>query len=493
MQELKNHKNQNMKRYRNIIFFTLLSFVSGILGAYTFRQFTKEKNKNYFTKSETIPVIAANQQNFTNPVELNDIFAKASEIAGPAVVFIKATQVGQQNNLSSWDLFFNFFYNSGPITNTGSGVIISKDGYIATNHHVVKDADKIEVVVLNRKKTYTAELIGSDPSTDLALLKIKAEDLPYLSFGNSDNVRIGDWVIAVGNPFNLTSTVTSGIVSAKGRNISINKNNFPIESFIQTDAAINPGNSGGALVNLQGQLIGINAAIVSKTGSYAGYGFAIPSNIVYKIVNDLREYGIVQRAFIEVEVSDIDEQIATKLNDIFIKGVVIVKVYETGNAAKAGLLKDDIITKIDDITIADKAGYDEKLAYHRPGDKVTLEILRNGKPQKIVVSLVNSEGLNAVLRNNMVVSDKLGASFKEISKIDKERFGIDYGVKVTGVKAGLIRDLGITNDFIILSVNNQKFSDPKELVQVLENFKGWITIKGISPEGWMVTRSMRIY
>jgi len=316
----------NIKKYGVLV---LLAFVSGIAGSYTFRYFSKENHKEYFTKAEDIPVRSTSQTINTGPIELNDMFAKASEIAGPAVVFIKATQEGQQNNYSSWDLFFNFFYNSGPVTNTGSGDIISDDGYIATNHHVVQNADKIEVVVLNRKKTYQAELIGSDPSTDLALLKIKATELPYLSFGNSDNVRIGDWVIAVGNPFNLTSTVTSGIVSAKGRNISINRDNFPIESFIQTDAAINPGNSGGALVNLQGQLIGINAAIISKTGSYAGYGFAIPSNIVYKIVNDLREYGIVQRAFIELEVSDIDEQMASKLNDIFIKGVVITKVYET--------------------------------------------------------------------------------------------------------------------------------------------------------------------
>ncbi|HPD64352.1 MAG TPA: trypsin-like peptidase domain-containing protein [Bacteroidia bacterium] len=480
----------NIKKYGVLV---LLAFVSGIAGSYTFRYFSKENHKEYFTKAEDIPVRSTSQTISTGPIELNDMFAKASEIAGPAVVFIKATQEGQQNNYSSWDLFFNFFYNSGPVTNTGSGVIISDDGYIATNHHVVQNADKIEVVVLNRKKTYQAELVGSDPSTDLALLKIKATELPYLSFGNSDNVRIGDWVIAVGNPFNLTSTVTSGIVSAKGRNISINRDNFPIESFIQTDAAINPGNSGGALVNLQGQLIGINAAIISKTGSYAGYGFAIPSNIVYKIVNDLREYGIVQRAFIELEVSDIDEQMASKLNDIFIKGVVITKVYETGNAMKSGLQKDDIILKMDNLNIADKAAYDEKLAYHRPGDKVTLDVLRNGKVQKITVVLVNSEGLNAVLKNNMVVSEKLGASFREISKMDKDRFGIDYGVKVANVKAGLMRNLGITNDFIILSVNNQKFSDPKELVQVLENFKGWITIKGISPEGWMVTRSMRIY
>jgi len=478
---------------KNILVVTL-SFISAIIGAFTYHLIIKDKSDTAFVMDKSIPFNqVGSNTSLSTPAEINSIFSKTAIAASPAVVFIRATQEGQQNNISSWDLFFNFFENMGPVTNTGSGVIISKDGYIVTNHHVIKDADKIEVVVLNRKKNYKAEVIGNDPSTDLALIKISAENLPMLNFGNSDLVNLGEWVIAIGNPFNLASTVTTGIVSAKGRNISINKESFPIESFIQTDAAINPGNSGGALVNLDGQLIGINAAIMSRTGSYAGYGFAIPSNIVYKIVNDLREHGIVQRAFIEIEVSDIDEATATRLKDEFLQGVIVTKVYEKGNAEGAGLQKDDIIIKMDNIPIKDRATYDEKLAYHRPGDKVTIEVLRAAKPVKIQMVLVNSEGMEAVLKNTMITSEKLGASFQNISKVDKERYGIEYGVRVKNIKTGMMRNIGISNDFIILWVNNQKFEDAKELVAVLENFKGWLTIKGITPEGWMVTRSTRIY
>jgi len=483
-----------MKKYQKYLLIGLLTFFSGILGAITYHKLTTRNDNQAFYQVNP-PVSSVNEPlgTISSPAEINALFTKTANEASPAVVFIRATQAGQQNEMSSWDMFFNFFQNMGPITNTGSGVIISRDGYIVTNKHVISEADKIEVIISNRKKSYVAEVVGTDASTDLALLKIKADNLPMLNFGNSDNVGIGEWVLAIGNPFNLTSTVTSGIVSAKDRNISINRDNFPIESFIQTDAAINPGNSGGALINLDGLLIGINAAIMSRTGSYAGYGFAIPSNIVFKIVNDLREFGIVQRAFVEIEVSDIDEPTAAKLNDEFISGVIITKVYENGNAIKAGLLKDDVILKMDNIAIKDRASYDEKLAYHRPGDKVTLELLRSGKIVKTSLILVNSEGMDAVLKNDMVVSEKLGASFKNISKVDKEKYGIEYGVRVVNVKNGLIRNLGISNDFIILWINNQKFEDAKELVSVLENFKGWLTVKGITPDGWMVTRSTRIY
>jgi serine protease Do len=484
-----------MKRVQGYALFIGLAFLAGIAGSYTFNRINQNKNEvvSPFAYETPAQMTRSNLPLYTDAGSFNETFAAASEKARPAVVFIKSIQEGSQRSYSYWDLFFDFFTSPGPQSSSGSGVIITEDGYIVTNHHVVKDADKIEVVINNRKKNYPAELIGSDPSTDLALLKISADKLTAIEFTNSDNIRVGEWVLAVGNPFNLNSTVTSGIVSAKGRNINVSKDNLPIESFIQTDAAINPGNSGGALVDLNGKLVGINAAILSKTGSYSGYGFAIPSNIVMKIVRDLKEFGMVQRAFVEADVSDIDEQIATRLKDERLNGVYVSKVIENGNADKSGLKKEDIIIRINEAMITDRASFDEHIAYYRPGDKVKLGLLRQGKATEISIQLVNSEGEAKTLKDNTVTSAKLGASFRPLSKVDKNQYGIDYGIRVSNIKNGLIRNLGLPNGFIILSVNNQRFDEPQELITVLENFKGVLSIKGITPEGWMTTRTIRIY
>lgn len=426
--------------------------------------------------------------------ELNKNFINASKKASDAVVFIKAIKEGNSGSYTYWDLFFNYFGNSGPQVSSGSGVIISEDGYIVTNHHVIKDANRIEIVVNHKKKSYPATIVGVAQSSDLALLKIDATHLPYAEPGNSDNLEVGEWVIAIGNPFNLTSTVTAGIVSAKGRNINIlNKDNFPIESFIQTDAAINPGNSGGALINTSGQLVGINTAILSKTGSYAGYGFAIPSNIVFKIVDDFKNYGIIQRAFIEVEILDIDEELAEKLKDEDLYGVYISKIYSNGNAERAGLKKGDVILKLDNHKIINRAAYDEQLAYHRPGDQINVEVLRNNHILEFKLILINSEGTADILKETWVESKVLGASFKALSKTDKNYYGIDYGIKVKNVHGGLFQQMGITDGFIILSVNDVKFDSADKLVSELERFRGRVYIKGVTPEGWIVTRSIRIY
>ena len=483
-----------MNRQLKYSLLILIAFTAGMAGAYTYG-FLIKKDKLSF--SEVIYQPPSNLAKGSasvelNTVELNKTFSLSSDKARPAVVFIKSIQEGQQRSYSHWDLFFDFFTNPGPRSSSGSGVIITEDGYIITNHHVVKDADKIEVVVSGRKKNYQAELIGSDASTDLALLKIDATKLTAIEFANSDDIRVGEWVLAVGNPFNLYSTVTSGIVSAKGRNINVSKDNLPIESFIQTDAAINPGNSGGALVNLDGKLIGINAAIMSRTGSYSGYGFAIPSNIALKIIGDLKEFGMVQRAFIEADVTEIDEQIASRMNDLYLNGVYVSRIVANGNADKAGLKKDDIIVSINSTTITDRASFDEQLAYHRPGNKLKIVVLREDKRSELTLTLVNSEGEAKTLKDNTIASAKLGASFSPLSKIDKNHYGIDYGIRVSNIKGGLIRNIGLPNGFIILAVNNQRFEDPKELVTVLENFKGWLSINGITPEGWMTTRTIRV-
>ena len=324
---------------------------------------------------------------FSSPINGQDNdFVQAAEMTVHTVVNIRTEFV---RKTSLYDDFFGFFGNQNQqiLTASGSGVIIADDGYIVTNNHVVQDAEKIEVT-LNNKRAFFAKIIGTDPSTDLALLKIDAKELPTVKYGNSDNVRIGEWVLAVGNPFNLTSTVTAGIVSAKARNINIlgkNSNESPIESFIQTDAAVNPGNSGGALVNTKGELVGINAAIASSTGSYTGYSFAIPVNIVRKVVEDLKNYGIVQRAFLGVSIAEIDEKLAEnkKLNGL--KGVYIGAVTKNGSAIKAGIKEGDILTVVNGKNINSNSELLETIGQYHPGDKVLVGILRDDKPMEIEV------------------------------------------------------------------------------------------------------------
>lgn len=481
-----------MKRdFKFIVIFGLLAFIFGILGAWTFFHFQSDKyasndsgrNDNQFRLAS----LSTTGKDLTN----ND-FVFASDKSRPAVVFIKAIQEGQNQSYFFWDMFFNYFNNMGPVTSSGSGVIISKDGYIITNYHVVKDADRIEIVVNNHKKNYKAEIVGLDPSSDLALVKIDADNLPYMEFANSDSVMVGEWVLAVGNPFNLTSTVTSGIVSAKGRNINVNKNSFPIESFIQTDAAINPGNSGGALVDLNGRLIGINSAILSKTGSYAGYGFAIPSNIVLKVISDLKKFGAVQRAFIEADIVEIDEDISKKINHEDIQGVYVNKVPENSNADVAGLKVGDVILKVNNVIINSRGTFDEQIAYCSPGDKIKFEVLRDDKVISVNVTMNNSDGTTSIVKNTTVLSKKLGASFNNLTKTDKEFYGLEYGVKVSSVKNGIIAQMSIPEGYIILSINKKNYSSADELVKDLENFQGWLTIKGVTPDGWLDTRTFRL-
>jgi len=415
-------------------------------------------------------------------VNLGIDFTAASEKTINSVVFIKVVSIEEQK---MYDPFFGVFGNIGQVSSSGSGVIISQDGYIVTNYHVVtQNPQKIEVILNNNKRSFNAKVIGVDPSTDLAVLKIEAKNLPPINYANSDDVKIGQWVLAVGNPFNLTSSVTAGIVSAKGRNINIVQNQFPIESFIQTDAAINPGNSGGALVDLEGNLVGINTAILSKTGSYAGYGFAIPVNIVKKVVKDIQEFGFVQRGFIEAEFVDIDTRLANKLNDDNLTGIYVKNVYAGGNAALSGLKKGDIISKFDGKDIDSRSAFDELLSYHRPGDKVKIVLKVDTKEKEIEITLNNDKGVPSLEINSAVQSKSLGASFEEISKIEKERFKLLSGIRLFNIKPnGLISRLNLPENFIVTSFNYQKFNKPEELIKVLETVRGKILFEGINPNG----------
>lgn len=457
-----------------LVFFTLLA---SITGAYVFKTFFNNGSVVYVQADKTTPYSNVNSTDVSN---LETGFITASQNSTASVVFIK-TESQRYQRTSFWGFDFDPFGRIGKVASTGSGVIVSKDGYIITNEHVIKSADKIEVVLSDSKKTLQATLVGSDPSSDLALLKVESSALTPIIFTNSDEVQIGQWVLAVGNPFNLNSTVTAGIVSAKGRNINIVNNQFPIESFIQTDAAINPGNSGGALVDLKGNLVGVNTAIASKTGSYVGYGFAIPSNIVAKTIEDLKDYGEVQRGFLGVDVVDIDGDISEKLG--VTKGVLVKRVNGLNDEAGKKIEAGDVITEIDGKSIDSKSTFDERLAYLRPGDIAKLSTVRSKNNKDYTVTLVNKEGTTKLLKKESQVSELLGAEFEKLSKLERQTYRIDAGIKVTNITNGKIRQMSIGEGFIFVKVNNVSFESVAELIHYLETYRGQIRIEGVNSGG----------
>ncbi|MGZ3867258.1 MAG: trypsin-like peptidase domain-containing protein, partial [Bacteroidia bacterium] len=346
--------------------------------------------------------------------------------------------------------------------------------------------------VLNDKRTYLAELIGADPQTDLALIKIKEKDLPYMPYGNSDNVKVGEWCLAVGNPFNLNSTVTAGIVSAKGRNINILENDpvhgqFPIESFIQTDAAVNPGNSGGALVSTTGELIGINSAIASQNGAYIGYSFAIPVNIVKKVVADLAELGVVQRAFIGVSIRDIDSKFAEDKGLKSLNGIYVSGLTENGSAEKAGIEIGDVITKVENIEVKNVSELQEQIGKYRPGDKVTVVLTRGGKEITLPVILKNREGNVGIVKKEKPaekpVYTLLGAAFENVSKEDLAKLKLSNGVRVSKLQNGKLAAAGLREGLVITSIDKKKISTIEEVETALKNKQGGVLIEGVYPNG----------
>jgi len=447
-----------------------------------------DNNQTSYDRSgdNKIPAYLASNT-MSGPMVLPD-FTVAAENTIHAVVHIQTEYDNRKSSV--YDYFFDFrdfFGEQGgtpqPVIATGSGVIISPDGYIVTNNHVVTESNKIEVT-LNNKKTYEATIVGTDPSTDLAVIKIDATDLPYIVFGNSDELKIGEWVLAVGNPFNLTSTVTAGIVSAKARNINIlgSTDGTAIESFIQTDAAVNKGNSGGALVNTRGELVGINAAIASGTGYYAGYSFAIPSNIVRKVAADLRDYGTVQRAFIGVSIKELDSKLAKEAGLDDIRGVYVADVSEDGAADKAGLKSGDVILKVEDVAVNSTSELLEIIGQHNPGDKVNLAVKRDNKDLAFNVILKNREGSTGITKREEVNSQSLlGATFKPISEKVKDNLGIDYGLQVTGLSNGKLKNAGIKEGFIITQVDGKAIRTEADLNSSLANKQGGVLVEGIYP------------
>ncbi len=414
-------------------------------------------------------------------------FTYAAEKAVHAVVHVK-TKSTSTDNYADNPLYEFFFGDRGnmpsrPVLGFGSGVIISEDGYIVTNNHVIDNMDEVEIV-LNDRRSFSGELIAADPNTDLALLKIDAKNLPYLTYGNSDDLKLGQWILAVGNPYNLTSTVTAGIVSAKARDIGINRERspFPIESFIQTDAAVNPGNSGGALVNVAGELVGINSAIASQTGAYSGNSFAVPVSIVKKVVADLMEFGVVQRAILGVTIQDVTQELADEHNIKNINGVYINGLREEGAAVEAGIKEGDIILSVNNVPVNSVSQLQEQISRYRPNDKVDLFINRDNKEKQISVTLRNLEGNTDVVKKDVAVSI-LGANFAPITSKEKKDLNINNGVKIISLSSGKLMKAGISEGFIITRINNKSVSDVDDINSIISVTRGGVYIEGIYPNG----------
>ncbi|MES2112039.1 MAG: Do family serine endopeptidase [Bacteroidota bacterium] len=497
----------------------LTAFVGGAmaLGAYKVienkyadNMSLEDKQKVYYATSNHLTP-ATNTSNLSSAGQVD--FTEAAAAVTPAVVFIRTTYGnqaadGQESQMQRMfgDMFGQRVRPSGPQMASGSGVIISPDGYIVTNNHVVEKAEKIEIVT-NDHRNYTAKVIGTDPNTDLALIKIDGQNLPIVKLGNSDAVKVGEWVLAVGNPFKLTSTVTAGIVSAKGRAIGIigsedqeenpfgrtqyqsrqPKLNRGIESFIQTDAAINPGNSGGALVNTNGELIGINSAIASHTGSYEGYGFAIPINLAKKVLDDIQKFGNVKRGYVGVSFTELDQDKAKDLKVDRTYGLYVNQVVPSGGAEQAGIKEGDIITKVEGNTVNESSDLQERVGRLGPGDKIHLTVLRGNDEKNVTVTLKADAGAPKVAanKNSDGLFNKIGASFSTLTANQKAKFHVANGVMVTEVKeGGLFDNTDIPVGSVINQVNRQPISTVDDLDKALSNPRsGILVISGYYADG----------
>ena len=413
-------------------------------------------------------------------------FTYAAESAVDAVVYVKttATQVQSQAPSSIFDYFFGF-PQSGPQqrekVGSGSGVIIREDGYIVTNNHVIDGADKIEVT-LNNNITYPATLVGTDPATDVALLKIDATGLPIIPFGDSDKLRLGEWVIAIGSPYDLRSTITAGIVSAKGRSMPNYSGEYKIESFIQTDAAVNPGNSGGALVDRAGNLVGINTAIYSRTGSYSGYSFAVPVNIVKKIAYDLMDFGSVQRAVLGISMGPITDKIAEDLKLSSRNGVYISEVSPSGAADKAGIKAGDVLIAIDSTKITGTASVHETVSRYSPGDMAVLTVIRDGKEKKFDVTFKGTAQENGTMADDGSVAF-YGSSIKAASEETLQKYHLKSGVEIVELGPGKLMEAGAVEGFIIQYVNDHPVKTPQDVIDIVKKSKRTVFIEGITPSG----------
>ncbi len=486
-------------KLKSVFLVVLISAATAVLSVWGYSKYVQSEYSDASTSNGKLPVNYAGFFGTNAPGSTVDFTAAASS-ATPAVVHIKTRTKARQvtNNLpKSSNPFSDFFgdddpfggFFSGPrVQNipeqraSGSGALISDDGYIVTNNHVVEGADEVNVTLSN-KKSYKGTVVGTDPSTDLAVIKIDAgKNLPYMVYGNSDDVKLGQWVLAIGYPLTLDVTVTAGIVSAKARSIGINKSKAPVESFIQTDAAVNPGNSGGPLVNTNGELIGINSAIASPTGSYAGYSYAIPVNIVRKTVNDLIKYGAVQRGYLGLSYAPdgLSEQ-QKKANGIKDgDGIYVTGVADDGAAKQAGITKGDFVTKVGGVSIGSSAELQEQLSRYKPGDRVDVTYVRNGSEKTVSVTLKNKSGTYAQVQAE-TLGDKLGGELVTVDAATAKKNNISGGVQVKKLGAGALKNSRIQEGFIIMSINGQEVKSVEQLNSLLANATGTIKLEGIYP------------
>lgn len=467
---------------KNIALLFIVSILSSIISVGAYRYFEKptiiyrEAPSPVKYTSNTDELLSGRTQRQFISSSPTDFISAAEEVT-PAVVNIRSSQSGDYD-----------FWGGSYGGSSGSGVIISPDGYIVTNNHVIEDGKKFEVT-LNDNRKYPAKLIGTDPSTDLALIKIEGQNLPHLIFGNSDSIRIGEWVLAVGNPFNLASTVTAGIVSAKGRSIDILEDLYRVESFIQTDAAVNPGNSGGALVNTNGELIGINTAIITRSGRYEGYSFAIPSNLARKVIRDLKDFGVVQRAILGISIDEVTDELAKKLDLKNVEGIYVSKVNPNSGAQEAGLKKGDVIVKVNGAKTNSMPVLQEQIARFRPGNTVKVEYFRYGKRYQTEVTLKNMNGTTALVSSvlNDALLQDLGFEIRDLSEDEIKRLGTK-GAKVISIYRGSkIERTNMDPDFIITKINDQQISNAQEVAELLKNTEGKVMLEGIYegyPDVW---------
>ncbi len=470
---------------KSLITTLLIALLGAVVGLFIYTRFLDKDRLVTGESKDNKELVKENARYTSLPAQsgVND-FTFAAEQTVHAVVHVKTkATVSSQNS----NPLYEFFY--GPGTNQqrevrgfGSGVIVTPDGYIVTANHVIEEADEVDVT-LNDKRSFTADVVGRDPSTDIALLKIKATGLPYIKFGDSDAIRLGEWVLAVGNPFNLTSSVTAGIVSARGRSLGLLDDQYRIESFIQTDAAMNPGNSGGALVNTNGELIGITTAIYSPTGSYAGNSFAIPTSIVKKVYEDLKQYGEVQRGLMGVNITDVTSEIAKTENLNEVKGVYLSGIVEDGAAKAAGLQEKDVIIAVNGEPVGTTSDLQEKVNRFRPGDKIEVTFIRKGKQDTKTVVLRNMEGGTGVVAPGTSSPTVYGATFAPLTSEDKEQIGIENGVKIASVSEGRFRDLGLGRGAVIVNINGQKVNSAADIRKATNNEKSLSSIEGYTTDG----------
>lgn len=472
------------------------ALLGGIFSLIGFKYIIQDKGQAFLPNANATFSISKDSNSIKVPEGLN--FVYAANVSKPAVVHIKSYFSASARGVSPSDIFEFFnqreedsdphgFHGRAPVPQegSGSGVVITANGYIVTNHHVIENAEKIEVV-LDNKRTYIAKLVGKDPTTDLALLKIEAIDLPYLRFGNSDKLQLGEWVLAVGNPLDLISTITAGIVSAKARNIHLlqTKDNLQVESFIQTDAAVNPGNSGGALVNLKGELVGINTAIASQTGGYSGYSFAVPSMMVKKVMDDLLKHGEVQRGLLGVNIQDMDAELTEKSGLSGVQGVFVAGVNDGSAAQRAGLKEGDVILKINNEDVNSASELQEKVARYRPGDKIKVSFYRGKKQYSVLATLKNKMGTTKVIKAfDNDLPELLGVEVVEINNEEKAEFGLVGGLKVVKIYKGKLLKAGVKAGFIITHVAEKPVVSARELSDYLHSYKGGLLIEGVYPGG----------